>query len=415
MKRLIQLIYCSAANRSFSRNELTSLLAESRRKNIQRNITGILLYSKGSFFQVLEGEAEMINALFADISRDKRHKYVTPIIREPIANRSFSDWTMGYAGISPKEVNAILGTNDFFDAGESFAQLGPGRAKKILAAFKHGRWRAKLSNTATPLSARPASVPAMPMKAASDRISKPLTTWYSFAFQPIINVATREIFSYEALIRGVDREPAGDVLAKVQIDQMHRFDEESRILAIELAASMGLSTHLNLNFLPLSVEASPTAITSIISAVSRCGLRPQQIVVEILEQEIINDVERFNRTINKQRGSGVRFAIDDFGAGYAGLNLLADFQPDFIKLDMHLVRGIDRKGPRQAIVRGIRRTCLDLGIDMIAEGVETYREYQWLAGEGIDLFQGRLFASPAFEKLPIDIRLPEQLEDKWQS
>jgi EAL domain-containing protein (putative c-di-GMP-specific phosphodiesterase class I) len=93
-------------------------------------------------------------------------------------------------------------------------------------------------------------------------------------------------------------------------------------------------------------------------------------------------------------------AIDDFGAGYSGLNLLADFQPDQIKLDMKLVRGIERHGPRQAIVRAIDQACQDLGIDVIAEGVETVEEYAWLANQGIKLFQGYLFAKPAFESFP---------------
>ena len=102
----------------------------------------------------------------------------------------------------------------------------------------------------------------------------------------------------------------------------------------------------------------------------------------------------------------MKVAIDDFGAGYAGLNLLSEFQPEFIKLDMHLVRGIESNGPRQAIVRGIVRTCADLGIDIIAEGVETVNEFQWLYQEGIKFYQGRLFADPAFEQLPQTFSLP---------
>ena len=103
---------------------------------------------------------------------------------------------------------------------------------------------------------------------------------------------------------------------------------------------------------------------------------------------------------------GVQFAIDDFGAGYAGLNLLADFQPDTLKLDMSLVRDVESKGPRQAIVRGVIRTCQDLGIDIVAEGVESLGEYGWLRCEGISLYQGYLFARPAFRALP-EVRFPD--------
>lgn len=110
--------------------------------------------------------------------------------------------------------------------------------------------------------------------------------------------------------------------------------------------------------------------------------------------------------VNEHRNAGIIFAIDDFGSGYAGLNLLADFQPDIIKLDMHLIRHINSKGPRQAIVCGIIKTCTDLGIDIIAEGVETRNEYEWLRNAGIKYFQGILFAKPGFEKLTREFNLP---------
>ena len=84
----------------------------------------------------------------------------------------------------------------------------------------------------------------------------------------------------------------------------------------------------------------------------------------------------------------------------SGLNMLADFQPDQIKIDMNLVRGTERHGPRQSIVRAVVQVCGDLGIDVIAEGVESLAEYTWFAEQGVCLFQGYLFAKPGFESLP---------------
>jgi len=110
--------------------------------------------------------------------------------------------------------------------------------------------------------------------------------------------------------------------------------------------------------------------------------------------------------MNEYRGLGVKVAIDDFGAGYSGLNLLANFQPDQIKLDMFLVRGIEGHGPRQAIVRATCQACRDLGIDVIAEGVETVEEYAWLMHAGVRLFQGYLLAKPGFESFP-PVHYPE--------
>lgn len=123
-------------------------------------------------------------------------------------------------------------------------------------------------------------------------------------------------------------------------------------------------------------------------------------ILEVTEGEIIHDADGFARSLNAYRSHGLKLAIDVFGAGYAGLNLLADFQPDIVKLDMHLVRGIYSKAPRQAIVRAVLQACADLGLDVIAEGVETAAEFHWFRRLGVILFQGYLFGRPAFERLP---------------
>ena len=96
---------------------------------------------------------------------------------------------------------------------------------------------------------------------------------------------------------------------------------------------------------------------------------------------------------------GLKVAIDHFGAGYSGLNMLADFQPSQIKIDMKLVGGIERNGSRQAIVRAVVQACTDLGIDVIAEGVESLQEYAWFSEHGVRPFQGYLFTRPGFESL----------------
>jgi EAL domain-containing protein (putative c-di-GMP-specific phosphodiesterase class I) len=223
---------------------------------------------------------------------------------------------------------------------------------------------------------------------------------YSYAFQPIVDVAARCIFSYEALVRGPDDTPAARVFERVPPDDLHRFDQESRVAAIELASRLGLPCKLNLNFLPRSLYTSPAAVHSALEAAQRCGITPDRLVLEITEGEVIDDHAAFARVVNEFRRCGLQLAIDDFGAGYAGLTMLADFQPDLLKLDMTLVRGIEGNGPRQAIVRAILQACIDLGIDVIAEGVETLAEYEWFRSAGVRLFQGFLFGRPQFEGLP---------------
>jgi len=125
-----------------------------------------------------------------------------------------------------------------------------------------------------------------------------------------------------------------------------------------------------------------------------------RVILEITEGEFVADYAHLGQRLNDFRSMGLKLAIDDFGAGYSGLNMLADFQPDQIKIDMNLVRGIESNGPRQAIVRAVVQVCGDLGIDVIAEGVETLAEYDCFVEHGVRLFQGYLFARPGFESLP---------------
>ena len=230
--------------------------------------------------------------------------------------------------------------------------------------------------------------------------SPPRCIDFSYAFQPIVDTAARRIVSDEALIRGVNGEPARHVLSRVAPEDVHAFDADSRVEAIMLASKLAIACNLNLNFLPLGLFLEQASLDTTIDAARSCGLDPSRIVIEVTEGEVIDDPARFVRKLNTYRSSGLKVAIDDFGAGYSGLNLLAEFQPDQIKVDMALVRGIESHGPRQAIVRAIIGCCLDLGIDIVAEGVETAEELDWFESEGVSLFQGYLFAAPRLATLP---------------
>lgn len=223
---------------------------------------------------------------------------------------------------------------------------------------------------------------------------------YSYAFQPIVDIVERRVFSFEALVRGRANEPAFQVLDRVPAHLKYRFDEDSRVTAIALAARLGLGCHLNLNLLPQGLYASDGSVSRTLEAAHRHALPIDRVILEVTEGEVISDYVNLGKRLNEFRSMGLRVAIDDFGAGYSGLNMLADFQPDQIKIDMNLVRGIERHGPRQAIVRAIVQVCGDLGIDVIAEGVESLEEFGWFTDLGVRLFQGYLFARPGFECLP---------------
>jgi blue light- and temperature-responsive anti-repressor len=209
------------------------------------------------------------------------------------------------------------------------------------------------------------------------------------------------VFAYEALVRGSANEPASVVFASFDPSQLYHFDRWARTRAIALAAALGIEVSLSLNFLPKSLDTLPDAVSSTIDAARSASIPLQRIILEVTENEIIHDPGRFASLMNVHRAQGLRFAIDDFGAGYSGLNLLAEFQPDIVKLDIQLVRNIDSNGPRQAIVRALMQACDDLGIDVLAEGVETQAEQRWFRSSGVRLFQGYLYARPGFEALPL--------------
>jgi hypothetical protein len=144
MPSLEHLIYASVATQVFEAPQLAELLQKARASNELHGLTGMLLHSDadGSFFQVLEGEPAAIDQLLQKLLLDERHSHLTLIIREPIPERSFAGWTMGFSSVSPDKLRKVPGLNDFFRKGSSFTDLDPGRAKKLLSAFVEGRWRA---------------------------------------------------------------------------------------------------------------------------------------------------------------------------------------------------------------------------------------------------------------------------------
>lgn len=220
------------------------------------------------------------------------------------------------------------------------------------------------------------------------------------AFQPIVDVRSREVFAYEALVRGLDGSGAPHILSQLNDDNRYQFDQACRVKAVRLAAQLEMSCYVSINFLPNAVYEPAACIRATLEAAQKHQFPSHRLIFEITENERVVDKNHLKRILEEYRRRGFKTSIDDFGAGYSGLNLLAEFQPDIVKIDMELVRDIDTNRVRQAIVKGILGVCEALSIEVIAEGVETLAEYQTLRAMGIYYFQGFLFAKPAFEKLP---------------
>lgn len=228
----------------------------------------------------------------------------------------------------------------------------------------------------------------------------PLDFDITMAFQPIVDLETRSIYAYEALVRGADGSSAASILARVNDENRYAFDQRCRVRAVELAAALGMTSMLSINFMPNAVYEPSHCLRSTLEAAQRMNFPPERIIFETTEDERIVDPAYLKQIFATYRLAGFKTAIDDFGSGYAGLNLLADFQPDIIKIDMGLVRNVAGDRARQAIVGALAAVGNLLGIRVIAEGVERKSEALVLRHLGITLMQGYLFAKPALEALP---------------
>jgi EAL domain-containing protein (putative c-di-GMP-specific phosphodiesterase class I) len=228
-------------------------------------------------------------------------------------------------------------------------------------------------------------------------------TPFSMAFQPIVNARSGAVFGHEALVRGKNGEGAGSVLSKVESSNRYAFDQQCRVKAIELAARLypaSQDVKLSINFMPNAVYEPRACIRLTLETAERAGFPLDQIIFEFTENEQL-DTNHVLNILKTYRQIGFLTAIDDFGAGYAGLSLLSKFQPDIVKLDMELVRGIDLDPVKRTVVKHTLNMLDELGVTPLCEGIETAGELAVLRDLGVELVQGYIVARPAFEALAL--------------
>lgn len=223
---------------------------------------------------------------------------------------------------------------------------------------------------------------------------------FTMAFQPIINCKTNQIYGYEALVRGLNNESAFSIISKVNDDNRYLFDQLCRVKAIALASELKLDSLLSINFLPNAIYKPERCIRTTLDAAKKYNFPADKIMFEFTEVEKIEDINLIKSIVEYYSKLGFKTAIDDFGSGYAGLGLLAEFQTNIVKLDMELIRNIDKDHARQSIVKHCLNIFRDLKITPLAEGIETKEEFNCLRDFGIELMQGYLIARPGFESLP---------------
>lgn len=228
----------------------------------------------------------------------------------------------------------------------------------------------------------------------------PLDFEITMAFHPIVDLRRQRVFAYEALVRGKDGAGAGEILSRVEGDNRYTFDQTCRVRAIELATHLGLDCILSINFLPNAVYRPETCIRATIEASDMFGFSPEKIMFEVTESEPIENPAHLQGIFREYQKRGFITAIDDFGAGYAGLNLLTKFEPEVLKLDMELCQGIAESRTKRVVTEGIVNTTKGLGISIIAEGIEKEDDLSVLIEMGVDYFQGFYFCEPKIEALP---------------
>ena len=226
----------------------------------------------------------------------------------------------------------------------------------------------------------------------------------TMAFQPIVNTALNQVWAYEALVRGTEGQPASQVLSQVNENNRYVFDQTCRVKAIELAARLGIAqrgARLSVNFMPGAVYSPAACIRRTLEAARLHRFPLEQIVFEITEGERVVDIGHLRRIASAYAEHGFTLALDDFGAGFSGLNLLSEIDGiGLVKLDGALIQGISGNARAECIVAAVGELCRTLNVKVLAECVETIEDYATLRRLGIELMQGYLFARPALEALP---------------
>lgn len=212
------------------------------------------------------------------------------------------------------------------------------------------------------------------------------------AVQPIVNHVEGRVVAYEALLRTNDevlRDPMAVFSVAERIDQLNAVGSKVRAKAAELMEILPDNVVLFMNLHPRDL-LDPT----LFDRTSTLSRHAHRIVLEVTERASLGDVPDAQARIEELKGLGFRIALDDMGAGYAGLTSLASMKPHFVKIDLSLVRDVDRDPLKQTLIRTIVRLASELDIEVVAEGVETPAERHCLADLGCSLFQGYLFARP---------------------
>ncbi|MGE4214275.1 MAG: GGDEF domain-containing protein [Anaerotignaceae bacterium] len=217
-------------------------------------------------------------------------------------------------------------------------------------------------------------------------------------YQPIFSLSDGSVYAYEALSRidvpkpQVNIQELFDTAEKE--NKLWELEKLCRIKALQNAMAKPLNTKLFLNVDPNIIQDSEMKKGFTYDAVQKYGLNPEEIVFEITERSAINSMPIFTASIEHYQNQNYNIAIDDFGSGYSGMNRVCSFSPNYIKIDIELVRNVNTNAMKKSAVTSIVQFCKEASIRTIAEGIETEGELKTLIEIGVDYGQGFLLCRP---------------------
>ncbi len=216
------------------------------------------------------------------------------------------------------------------------------------------------------------------------------TLW--IAYQPIVSWSRRSTFAYEALVRNEEATLRSPPDLFEAAERLGRLQELGRTVRDRVARTLDEQPTSELIF--VNLHAMELADDSLIAPDAPLSRHARRVVLEVTERAPLEQIRDVTARVAQLRALGYRIAVDDLGAGYAGLTSFAHLEPEVVKVDMSLIRGIDLSPMKQKLLGSIVGLCRDLGIEIIAEGIETEAERDALVKVGGDLCQGYLFARP---------------------
>lgn len=229
--------------------------------------------------------------------------------------------------------------------------------------------------------------------------------YFQMAFQPIVDVATGETLAQEALAReegsGGPAAGAAALFRQIAPEDLFAFEALCRERAIQDAIALDAWTPVSLNMSPAAVLGSQHGLMQTLDYADRIGMPYERLIFELTETSVIADVAAVEAMLQPARDRGVRIALDDFGAGYNGLQTLISLKPDMIKVDISLIRDVCFCEARRIVIESLAEACSRLDILVVAEGVETVEQVEVLQGLGVGFMQGYLFARPQIEQFPV--------------